>query len=173
MLTNISTKTIRYSQIHRVINNLPLCLLLKKSVSFIQFETQGIRNRVNVPKLKTNRSTDRKTHIFGRKNLGCYMSSPPAPAGGIGLKPSETGSRWKSSKTWVIETKIIKAESKRKKADPYRPDSPRTLLSMVWVLGGCVSPFFSYVDRLVIDKLLSSQRSSSNVSNFSLAWKFI
>ena len=145
MLTNISTKTIRYSQIHRVINNLPLCMLLKKSVSFIRFETQGIRNRVNVPRLKTNRSTDRKTHIFGRKNLGCYMSSPPAPAGGIGLKPSETGSRWKSSKTWVIETKIIKAESKRKKDDPHRTDSQRPLLSMAGGVGVWGTPIFSYV----------------------------
>ena len=100
-------------------------------MSFIRLETQGIRNRVNVPRLKTNRSTGRKTHIFGRKNLGCNISPPPAPAGGIGLKPAETGSRWKSSQTWVIETKIIKAESRQKKADLHRyPDSQA--LSSPW-----------------------------------------
>ena len=103
MLTNISTKTTRYPQIHRVINNLSLCMLLKKSVSFIRFETQGIRNRVNVPRLKTNRSTARKTHIFGRKNLGDNMSPPPPPPGALGSNRPRQGAA----------EKVLKLESPR------------------------------------------------------------
>ena len=112
MLTNISTKTIRYSQIHRAINNLSLCMLLKKSVSFIQFETQGIRNRVNVPRLKTNRSTARKTHIFGRKNLGDNMSSPPPPPGALGSNRPRQGAA----------EKVLKLESSRLRLSRPKPD---------------------------------------------------
>ena len=117
MLTNISTKSIRYPQIHRVINNLSLCMLLKKSVSFIRFETQGIRNRVNVPRLKTNRSTDRKTHIFGRKNLGCNISSPPPPAGALGSNRPRQGAA----------EKVLKLESSRLRLSRPKPDGRKPL----------------------------------------------
>ena len=133
MLTNISTKTTRYPQIHRVINNLSLCMLLKKSVSFIRFETQGIRNRVNVPRLKTNRSTDRKTHIFGRKNLGCNMSSPPPPAGALGSNRPRQGAA----------EKVLKLESPRLRLSRPKPDGRKTIpigrtaqgLSSPWSVG--------------------------------------
>ena len=117
MLTNISTKTTRYSQIHRAINNLSLCMLLKKSVSFIRFETQGIRNRVNVPRLKTNRSTDRKTHIFGRKNLGCNMSSPPPPAGALGSTRPRQGAA----------EKVLKLESSRLRLSRLKTDGRKPI----------------------------------------------
>jgi len=155
MLTNISTKTTRYPQIHRVINNLSLCMLLKKSVSFIRFETQGIRNRVNVPRLKTNRSTDRKTHIFGRKNLGCNISPPPPPSGALGSNRPRQGAA----------EKVLKLESPRLRLSRLKPDGKKPFPigrnAQASPLpgrlgGGGASPFFCYVTRLVIDKLLSS-----------------
>ena len=145
MLTNISTKTTRYPQIHRVINNLSLCMLLKKSVPFIQFETQGIRNRVNVPRLKTNRSTDRKTHIFGRKNLGCNMSSPPPPAGALGSNRPRQGAAEK-----VLKLESPRLRLSRKKTDGRKPLSigtNRLDRSSPWSVGwGWGSPFFHYVN---------------------------
>ena len=163
MLTNISTKTIRYSQIHRVINNLPLCMLLKKSVSFIRFETQGIRNRVNVPRLKTNRSTDRKTHIFGRKNLGCYMSSPPPPPGALGSNRPRQGAAEKVLKLELSRLRLSRPKPDGRKPSPSAGQPKASPLPGRWGRGR-VTPFFSYVTRLVIDKLLSSQRNSSKVS---------
>ena len=130
MLTNISTKTTRYPQIHRAINNLSLCMLLKKSVSFIRFETQGIRNRVNVPKLKTNRSTDRKTHIFGRKNLGCYMSSPPPPPGALGSNRPRQGAAEKVLKLELSRLRLSRPKTAGE-SRPHRPDRQRLLLSLV------------------------------------------
>lgn len=133
MLTNISTKTTRYSQIHRVINNLSLCMLLKKSVSFIRFETQGIRNRVNVPRLKTNRSTDRKTHIFGRKNLGCNISPPPPPPGALGSNRPRQGAAEK-----VLKLESPRLRLSRKKTDGRKPLSigtNRQDLSSPWSVG--------------------------------------
>ena len=118
MLTNISTKTIRYPQIHRAINNLSLCMLLKKSVSFIRFETQGIRNRVNVPRLKTNRSTDRKTHIFGRKNLGCNMSSPPPPPGALGSNRPRQGAAEKALKLESPRLRFSRSNQTEKSRSP-------------------------------------------------------
>ena len=127
MLTNISTKTTRYPQIHRVINNLSLCMLLKKSVSFIRFETQGIRNRVNVPRLKTNRSTARKTHIFGRKNLGCNMSSPPTPAGALGSNRPRQGAAEKVLKLESPRLRFSRPKKDGKKPFTIRQEPPYSL----------------------------------------------
>lgn len=134
MLTNISTKTIRYPQIHRVINNLPLCMLLKKSVSFIRFETQGIRNRVNVPRLKTNRSTDRKTHIFGRKNLGDNMSSPPPPSGALGSNRPRQGAAEKVLKLESSRLRLSRPKTSGRKTFSIGLNSPD--LSSPWAVGG-------------------------------------
>ena len=133
MLTNISTKTTRYSQIHRVINNLSLCMLLKKSVSFIRFETQGIRNRVNVPRLKTNRSTARKTHIFGRKNLGDNMSPPPPPPGALGSNRPRQGAAEKVLKLEYSRLRLSRQKPDGKKPFPIGPERPG--LSSPWSVG--------------------------------------
>ena len=133
MLTNISTKTIRYPQTHRVINNLSLCMLLKKSVSFIRFETQGIRNRVNVPRLKTNRSTARKTHIFGRKNLGCNMSSPPPPPGALGSNRPRQGAAEKVLKLESLRLKLLRLKTDGRKTFTIGLNSPG--LSSPWSVG--------------------------------------
>ena len=137
MLTNISTKTTRYPQIHRAINNLSLCMLLKKSVSFIRFETHGIRNRVNVPRLKTNRSTDRKTHIFGRKNLGCNMSSPPPPARALGSTRPGQGAAEKVLKFESPRLRLSRPKTDGRKPFPVGTNSPclSSPLSVGWGLG--------------------------------------
>ena len=130
MLTNISTKTIRYPQIHRVINNLSLCMLLKKSVSFIRFETQGIQNGVNVPRLKTNRSTARKTHIFGRKNLGDNMSSPPPPPGALGSNRPRQGAAEKVLKLESSRLRLSRPKPGGRKPSPIGKDRPIPFLSL-------------------------------------------
>lgn len=137
MLTNISTKATRYPQIHRVINNLSLCMLLKKKRAIHPIRDSGNTKQGKCTKTKNKSLHGPENPYFWPEKLGMQYVAPPSPGGGIGLKPSETGSRWKSSKTWVIETKIIKAESRQKKADLHRSEPSRTLLSMVgeWGVG--------------------------------------
>ena len=169
MLTNISTKTIRYPQTHRVIHNLSLCMLLKKSVSFVRFETQGIRNRINVPKLKTNRSTARKTHIFGRKILCGNMSPPPPPPGALGSNRPRQGAAEKVLKLESLRLRLSRPKPGGRKLFPIVLP-PRTYPLPGRLGRGVWFPLSSVMSTLMVGMVLECRfEKSSKVSNFSLA----